>query len=214
MSKILQTCKTMGKGIRDFSSCIERPQSRRRIRKNRIKCFIADYYENCTPRAVTESLDFLHGAETSSSSPFQGIADDEWNVEPHLVNEEAEHVDLECICGGSNEYEDGMILTNVKHIDPESDMGTPYDEGSRSAVPQYDTARWQISECVVAHSTALDHFHRVPLPGPVANLFSAHLQLSNIKHAGLGEARREFRTCEGFGERTESVNGAAECDQE
>lgn len=60
----------------------------------------------------------------------------------------------------------------------------------------------------------LAHFHRVPLPCPVAIRFSAHLQLRDIKHAGLGEGQRGIRTRESFGEPPGSVNGAAASDQE
>lgn len=82
----------------------------------------------------------------------------------------------------------------MKHPDPDIGIGILYGEGSRSAMPQYDTARWQISEHIVAHLPDSDHFHRVPSSCPVANLFSAHLQLSDIKYAGLGEAKRGIRT--------------------
>lgn len=40
---------------------------------------------------------------------LKGIADGEWNVEPHLFNEEVKPFDLEYICGGSNGYENGMV---------------------------------------------------------------------------------------------------------
>lgn len=92
-------------------------------------------------------------------------------------------------------------FANMKHIDSDSGIDILYGEGSRSAMPQYDTARQQISECVVAHSPALAHLHRVHMPCLVANLISAHLQLRNIKHAGFGG----WGGGEGKGAKEESV---------